>query len=129
MLALDWLRAMSKPVIILGLMLVMCVSATAVADDPVMIRIYNDDADEIVVSIYDMNAQPAEAPMVTERIDGFAWIPFALAAGIAGKGDLQLIARTADPSFHKCGYKEVRGVANDGAVYISANSSCRKTTG
>jgi hypothetical protein len=72
-----------------------------------------------------MNAQPPEAT-IGERINGFAWIPFALAAGAAGKGDLQLIARTADPSFHKCGYEEVRGVENDATVSISANSSCGK---
>jgi hypothetical protein len=106
-------------------LLMMFVSATVVADDPLMIRIYNDDADAIFVSVYDMNAQPPEAT-IGERINGFAWIPFALAAGAAGKGDLQLIARTADPGFHKCGYEEVRGVANDAAVYISANSSCGK---
>jgi len=126
MIALDRLRGMSKPVM-LGIVLMLFVSTTVVADDPVMIRIYNDDADVIVVSVYDMNAQPPEAT-VGERINGFAWIPFALAAGAAGRGDLQLIARTADSSFHKCGYKEVRGVANDAEVYISADSSCRKPT-
>ncbi len=122
------LGGMNKRVITLGLMMMMFVSATVVADDPVMIRIYNDDADAIFVSVYDMNAQPPEAT-IGERINGFAWIPFALASGAAGKGDLQLIARTADPGFHKCGYKEVRGVENDAAVNISANSSCRKPSG
>jgi len=117
----------SRRAIILGLMLTMFVSATVVADDPVMIRIYNDDADPIFVSVYDMNAQPQEAT-IGERINGFAWIPFSLAAGAAGKGDLQLIARTADPSFHKCGYEEVRGVENDATVSISANSRCGKPT-
>jgi len=119
--------AQSRRAMILGLMLTMFVSATVVADDPLMIRIYNDDADPIFVSIYDMNAQPPEAT-IGERINGFAWIPFSLAAGAAGKGDLQLVARTADPSFHKCGYEEVRGVENDAAVYISANASCGKPT-
>jgi hypothetical protein len=118
---------MSKPVILLSLSLLLLISSAAGADDPVTIRIYNDGADDIVVSVYDMNAQPPEAT-VGERINGFAWIPFALAAGAAGRGDLQLIARTADSSFHKCGYKEVRGVANDAEVYISADSSCRKPT-
>jgi hypothetical protein len=113
--------------VILGLILMTFVSATVVADDPVMIRIYNDDADPIFVSVYDMNAQPQEAT-IGERINGFAWIPFSLAAGAAGKGDLQLIARTADPSFHKCGYEEVRGVENDATVSISANSSCGNPT-
>jgi hypothetical protein len=36
---------MSNAVFILGLSVMLLVSAVAVADDPVMIRIYNDDAD------------------------------------------------------------------------------------
>src|SRR5258708_25505345 len=99
------LGGMSKRFIILGLMLMMFVSATVVADDPVMIRIYNDDADAIFVSVYDMNAQPPEAT-IGERINGFASIPFALPSAAAGKDDLQLMARTDDPDLHKCGYKE-----------------------
>ena len=116
---------MNKPVTILGLMLTMLVSVSAIADDPVMIRVCNDDASDIVVNVYDLNAPPAEALVATQRINGFAWIPVSLTAGAVGKGDLRLIARTADPSFHQCGIKEVHGVANDAAVYISANSSCR----
>src|SRR5258708_13151909 len=112
------LGGMSKRFIILGLMLMMFVSATVVADDPVMIRIYNDDADAIFVSVYDMNAQPPEAT-IGERINGFAWIPFASASGAAGKVDLQLIARTADPAFHKCKFQSAHAVQNYSPVTIS----------
>jgi hypothetical protein len=92
----------------------------------VAIRIYNDDADDMVVSVYDMNVQHSDALITTQRINGFSWIPMTLKADAVGKGDLRLIARTVDPDFHKCGYKEVRAVGNDAAVYISANSRCRK---
>jgi hypothetical protein len=119
---------MTKPGIILSLALALSVSAAAVADDPVTIRIYNDDADDIVVSVYDMNAQPPQAVIANQRINGFAWIPISVTAGAVGKGDVTWIARTADPSFHQCGYQEMRGVANDSFVYISADSSCRKIT-
>ena len=119
--------SMNRPVGILCL-LALLLSAAAVADDPLTVRIYNDGADDIVVSIYDMNAQPTRAPIATQRINGFAWIPVYLTAGAAGRGDLRVIARTADRGFRKCGYQEERGVANDSAVYISADSSCRKRT-
>jgi|SRR5580692_11667152 hypothetical protein len=119
---------MTRPVIIFSLALALLVSAAAVSDDPVTIRIYNDDADDIVVSVYDMNAQPPQAVISNQRINGFAWIPISVTPGAVGKGDVNWVARTADPSFHQCGYQEMRGVANDAFVYVFANSSCRKTT-
>jgi hypothetical protein len=127
MIALDRLRGMSKPVM-LGIVLMLFVSTTVVADDPVMIRIYNDDADVIVVSVYDMNAQPPQAVIANQRINGFSWIPISVTAGAVGNGDVNWMARTADRSFHRCGYQELHGVANDSFVYISVDSSCREIT-
>jgi hypothetical protein len=114
---------MSKTVISLSLMLL--ASAAAVADDAVTIRIYNDNADDIVLSVYDMNAQPPEAVIANRRINGFAWIPISVTPGAVGKGHVKWIARTVDPNFGRCGYQEMHGVANDTAVYVSVSSSCR----
>jgi hypothetical protein len=119
---------MSKPVIILSLSLMLLISSAAFADDPVTIRIYNDDADDIVVSVYDMNAQPPQAVIANQRINGFAWIPISVTAGAVGNGDVNWIARTADRGFHRCGYQELHGVAKDSFVYISADASCREIT-
>jgi len=119
---------MRKVVNILGLSAMLLVSTAAFADDPVMLRMYNDDADDIVLSVYDMNAQPPGEVISNQRVSGFAWIPISLSAGAAGKGHLKWIARTVDPSFLRCGYREMHGVANDAMVYISANSNCRKST-
>jgi hypothetical protein len=118
---------MSKPVIILSLSLLL-ISSAASADDPVTIRIYNDGADDIVVSVYDMNAQPPQAVIANQRINGFSWIPISVTAGAVGNGDVNWMARTADRSFHRCGYQELHGVANDSFVYISVDSSCREIT-
>ena len=117
---------MSKPVIILGLSLLLSVSASAFADDSVTIRIYNDDADDIVLSVYDMNAEPPQAVIANQRINGFAWIPISVTAGAVGKGHVKWVARTADPTFHRCGYQEMHGVENDALLYVSVDSSCRK---
>src|SRR5450631_2252277 len=109
---------MCKTVVILGLSLTMLANAAAIADDPLTIRIYNDEADDVVVSVYDMNAQPPEAVVANQRINGFAWIPISVTAGAVGKGHVKWIARTVDPSFHRCGSEEVRGVVNDSFVYV-----------
>jgi hypothetical protein len=117
---------MSKTVIILSLSTMLLVSAAAIADDPLMIRIYNDDADDIVLSVYDMNAQPPAAVIANQRINGFAWVPVAVTAGAVGKGHLKWIARTVGSDFHQCGNQELRGVANDALVYVSVDSRCRQ---
>jgi hypothetical protein len=119
---------MSKPVIVLSLSLMLSIGSAAIADDPVTIRIYNDDAEDIVVSVYDMNAQPPQAVIANQRINGFAWIPISVSAGAEGNGDVNWIARTADSSFHRCGYQEMHGVANDSLVYVSAASDCHEIT-
>ena len=121
------MHIMSKSVIILGLSLMLSVGA-ALADDPVTIRMYNDDADDIVVSVYDLNAQPPEAVVAGQRINGFAWISISVTAGAVGKGHVKWFARNDGSSFHSCGYQDVHGVAYDALVYVSANSSCRETT-
>ena len=116
---------MSKVLTNLGLMLTMLVGAATFADDPVTIRIYNDDAESIDLSVYDLNAQPPDAAIVNQRVNSFAWIPISVTAGAVGKGHVKWIARTVDPSFRRCGSQEVRGVANDSFVYVFADSSCR----
>jgi hypothetical protein len=119
------MRTISKAAIIPSFSLMLLAGAAAVADDPVMIRIYNDNADDIVLSVYDMNAEPPAAVIANQRVSGFAWIPISVTAGAVGNGHLKWIARTADPGFRRCGYQEMRGVANDAMVSVFVDSSCR----
>jgi len=117
---------MTQPRILVCLSLMLLAATAASADDPVTIRIYNDDADDVVVSVYDMNAQPPEAVLANQRINGFAWIAVSVAPGAMGNGHVKWMARSAGANFRRCAYKEVRGVANDALVYVSANSSCHR---
>jgi hypothetical protein len=117
---------MTKPTFLVSLSLTLLAATAATADDPVTIRIYNDEADDVVVTVYDLNAQPPEAVLTNQRINGFAWIPVSVTAGAVGNGHVKWIARTAEASFRRCGYQEMHGVANDSFVYVSAGSSCRR---
>jgi hypothetical protein len=116
---------MKRAVLIVALALILPAAVDAVADDPVTIRIYNDDAESIDLSVYDLNARPPDTTIVNQRVNGFAWIPISLTAGTIGKGHLKWTVRTVDPSFHRCGSQEVREVPNDSFVYVFADSSCR----
>src|SRR3984893_3703157 len=123
------MRTNIQAVILLSLSLTtMLLTTAARADDTVSIRIYNDGADNVVVTVYDMNAQPPGAVIANQRINGFAWIPVSVTAGAVGNGHVTWIARTADSSFRKCGYQEMHGVTNDLFVRVFANSSCRAIT-
>jgi hypothetical protein len=118
---------MTEAKILASLLLILLAAAAARADDPVTIRLYNDDAEDVIVTVYDMNAQPPGAVLANQRINGFAWIALSVAAGAVGNGHLKWIARTAGANFRRCGYQEIHGVANDSFVYVSANSSCRRS--
>jgi len=116
---------MTQAKTLVGLSLMLLVATAAIADDPVTIRIYNDEADDIIVTVYDTNAQPPGVVIDSQRINGFSWIPVSVAAGAVGNGHVKWIARTAEASFRRCGHREMRGIADDSFVYVSANSSCR----
>jgi hypothetical protein len=117
---------MGQLVTLFSFLLMLLVTTAAVADDTVTIRIYNDGADDIVVTVYDLNAQPPGAVLARQRINGFAWISLSVAEGALGNGHVMWTARTTDASFHKCGHQERRGLANDDSVRVFADSPCIK---
>ena len=119
------MRTNIQAVILLSLSLTTMLQTTAArADDTVSIRIYNDGADNMVVTVYDMNAQPPGAVLASQRINGFAWIPVSVTAGAVGNGHIMWIARTADAISHRCGHQEMRGLANDDSVEVFADLKC-----
>lgn len=109
---------------ILGLVLILLGPRTTFGDDTLGIRVYNDTAEEIVVTVYDMNATPLGPVLVRQTINGFAWIPALVTPGFEGKGHVRWIAENAGTSFHQCGHAERRGLNDDAMLRISTNSVC-----
>jgi hypothetical protein len=120
------MNTMRQSVVILGLSF-MLFAATAAFGDTVTIKLFNDDADEIVATVVDMNADPPGVAIANQRISGFAWIPILVNADDAGYAHVRWTARTADASFRRCGHQEKRGVANDGSVRVYVNSRCGRS--
>jgi hypothetical protein len=116
---------MRQPVVIAGFALMLLAATTAIGDT-VTIKIYNDGVDDIVATVYDMNAQPPGVAIANQRINGFAWIPVLVTAGAAGNAHVRWIATTADASLRRCGHQDRRGLANDASVHVFANSRCSK---
>jgi hypothetical protein len=114
----------SQPIKILGLALMLLGTTAAFGDETVDLRVYNDTADEIVVTLYDMNASPPEPVLVRQIIEGFAWVPASVTPGIEGDGHVRWSAETTGTSFHRCGHQERRGLTSDAMVRVFTDSRC-----
>jgi hypothetical protein len=108
----------------LGLALMLLGTGTSFGDDSLDVRVYNDSAEEIAVTLYDMNATPPEPVLVREIIYGFAWSPASLTPGRDGKGHVKWSAETTGTSFHRCGHRERRKVTSDAVIRVFTDSSC-----
>lgn len=117
------MRTLRRPAVILALLLVQMAANAAIADT-MTIRLLNDGPDELVATVYDMNAQSPKVATVNQRISGFSWVPVLVTAGPTGNAHVKWIARSADPAFPRCGHRESRGLANDATVRVFANSRC-----
>jgi hypothetical protein len=120
------MRKLGKPAAILGFLLTLLAGSTAIGDDVVglTLRISNDGTDDILVTVYDMNADPPGAVIVRQRINGFAWIPVSVSAGRAGFGHVRWTATSAVSGVHLCGQHEMRGLGDEDSVPVSADSPC-----
>jgi hypothetical protein len=117
----------SQPTKILSLALMLLRATVAFGDDTVDVRVYNDTAEEIVVTVYDMNAAPPEPVLVRQIIYGFAWFPTSLTPGIEGEGHVRWSAETTGTSFHRCGHRERRGLTNDAMLRVFTDSECAES--
>jgi hypothetical protein len=118
------MRKLGRPAVILSIFLTMAVSATAVGDDMLALRISNDGADDILVTVYDMNAEPPGAVVVRQRINGFAWIPVSVTTDATGAGHVRWTATSAAAGQRLCGHRGDRGLGNDDSVRVFADSPC-----
>ncbi len=114
----------SQPTKIVGLALTLLGTTATFGDDTVDVRVYNDTAEEIVVTVYDMNATPPEPVLIRQIIYGFAWFPASLTPGIEGDGHVRWSAETTGTSFHRCWHRESRGLTNDATLRVFTDSRC-----
>jgi hypothetical protein len=114
----------NQPFKTLGLALMLLGAGTSFGDDTVEVRVYNDSAEEIVVTLYDMNATPPEPVLVRRIIYGFAWSPASLTPGRDGNGHVKWSAETTGTSFHRCGHREKRKLTSEAVIRVFTDSRC-----
>jgi hypothetical protein len=120
----TWCRSGGWPASNLGAALTLLGTTTSLGDATVDLRVYNDTAEQIVVTLYDMNATPPQPVLVRQIIEGFAWFPASVTPGVGGDGHVRWRAESTGTSFHRCGHRERRGLTSDAIVRVFADSSC-----
>lgn len=97
---------------------------TALGGEGVQVKITNDGTRDIVVTVYDMNAQPQRILLQNARINGFTSVPVSAIADATGRANLSWIATSNDATSTKCGHDDTLGLGNNAAVNVHADSSC-----
>jgi hypothetical protein len=118
------MRITRNAAIALGTLFALLASGLARAGDTVQLRLYNDGADSIVVSVWDVNARSPGPAVISETINGFAWIPVVVNAGTDGNGHIVWTARSGDEAFIRCGRQDMDGLGEDESVRIFVDSGC-----
>jgi hypothetical protein len=113
-----------KTAFILALPLLMI--GTALGGEGVQVKITNDGTQDIVVTVYDMNARPRAILLQNARINGFTSVPVSAIADATGHANLAWTATSTDETSAKCGHDDSSGLRNDSAVNVHADSSCNE---
>jgi hypothetical protein len=92
--------------------------------DGIQLKITNDGTQDIVVTVYDMNARPSRLVLQNARINGFSSVPISALGDAAGRANLSWTATSVDPAFRKCGHNETLGIGEDSAISVYVDSSC-----
>ena len=116
------MRRDSKAGWMMAMMLLM--TGTALGGEGVQVKITNNGTQDIVVTVYDMNANPRRILLQNARINGFTSVPVSAIADATGRANLSWTATSTDATSKMCGQADTLGVADDSAVNVRADASC-----
>jgi hypothetical protein len=99
-------------------------ASAALAGDGLTITINNNTTGNLLVTVYDRNAQPPQRVLSGEVINGFASIKISIAADDSGHGHLSWTATTVDRDMRRCGHHDKPKLNDGDTVHVYANSEC-----
>jgi hypothetical protein len=97
---------------------------TAALADGLNITLNNNTTGNLLVTVYDMNAQPPQKVLSGEVINGFASIRISIAADDSGHGHLSWRTTTVDRDMRRCGHHDKPKLNDGDTVRVYANSEC-----
>jgi len=98
-------------------------AGAALGGEGVQVKITNNGTEDVLVTVYDMNARPQRAVLTNARINGFTSVPISLVGDASGKASLSWTATSGDAASRKCGHAATV-VGNDASVSVHADSAC-----
>jgi hypothetical protein len=119
------MATISVPRLLLGVIPLLLMGASALGGDGVEVNITNDGTEDIVVTVYDMNIGPNAVILSHARLNGFTTVPVTVAPGETGMANLSWTAVTADSTERKCGRADHVSVADSSSLDVHADSTCR----
>jgi hypothetical protein len=99
-------------------------AGTALGGEGVQLKITNDGTQDIVVTVYDMNANPQRILLQNARINGFTSVLISAIADATGRANLSWTATSTDATSKMCGHGDALGLSDDSVVSVRAESSC-----
>jgi hypothetical protein len=104
--------------------LLILLSASAFAGDGLSITINNNTTDNLLVTVYDLNASPVARVLSDQTINGFASFTVTITADDSGAGHLSWTATTAGRDMRRCGRRDKPNLNDGDTVNVYTDSDC-----
>ena len=101
-------------------------SSTSVfaGDVGLTITISNDTTTNLLVTVYDLNASPAQRILSGQLMNGFATMSLSVTPDSSGQGHLSWTATTLDRDMRQCGHRDKPNLNDGDTVHVYANDDC-----
>ncbi len=93
-------------------------------DGGLTITISNDGTANILVTVYDLNTDPAQKILANQLINSFATVAVSVSSDASGHGHLSWSATTLDRDMRQCGHRDKPDLNDGDTVHVSADDDC-----
>jgi hypothetical protein len=113
-----------KRITLIGALGLWVSTAVVAGDGGLTITISNDGTSNILVTVYDLNTDPAQKILANQLINGFATVAVSVSADASGHGHLSWSAITQDRDMRQCGHRDKPDLNDGDTVHVSADGDC-----
>ena len=99
-------------------------SVSALGGEGLSVSINNNTTDDLLVTVYDLNRNPAVRVMSEQMINGFASLSVIVVADDSGEGHLSWTATTVGRDMRMCGHDDSANLNDGDTVKVSADAEC-----
>jgi hypothetical protein len=93
-------------------------------DGGLTVTISNDSTSNLLVTVYDLNTDPAQKILASQVINGFAAVSVSVTADDSGHGHLSWSATTQDRDMRQCGHRDKPDLNDGDTVHVTADDTC-----